>query len=274
MPTSAVKSARSVTWTSSIDASHAPNSSVPRDLGIQALPPPSIAILEWAPDAPHPYLLPHFTDTKWCGGWLCPSYSQVLHTQNANISASIYNGSDFWNTSVAAGSYSVFFKFAYNGSYEATTTDPQLSILVFDTALLIQPSDLELALNCSIIPINLFPARQRTRLSIEQLIVDDAIGAIEYPHTACDKFRRYNSYAVSVLPYGSAAGTLPDQCDVSVTENTSEYCINDVSIVFTTMRTTTLTSGRPKSWKEMLTDEGGIVGGIQFATWFFTIFTI
>ena len=140
--------------------------------------------------------------------------------------------------------------------------EPNLGIAVFDTVLM---NELERALDCGIIPWNDFPARGRSALSLEQNIIDDKARALNN----CISTSSYATYRSTITPLGREAPM--GKCDVSTkgaNKAQFERCVGDVDIYFTSKLVTTQTSKHKKNWQELLTDEGSIVGGITFTTWF------
>lgn len=266
-----MKDARSAIWEIAINASHT------------SLPPPSFAIFQRVYGIEQANLIIDYS-SEMCGSpgqrsqTLCPTrHAARVNTISGPLNVSFYSGDEFNSAATISDPLGIFYGFNWNGS--AVGPNPQLQVSVFDTLLL---TNFELAFNCGIISSYLFPATQRVRLNVEQVNIEDSVDAIVYANftehsssaTQCNKFRDYAIYPLSAEPYGEIGATSPQICDTSVTLDSSSSCTNDIAIQFTSVRVTTQISKRPKSWKEWLTDEGGIIGGIQFVTWFSGIFLI
>lgn len=136
----------------------------------------------------------------------------------------------------------------------------------------------EKAYKCGIINGDLFSAYSRSQLSLEKIVVKDEVNAIDYSglNRYCQDatFREYDTYRPLLIPYGppldrSGCGingtTIPSGSDAL------EACTGAVDVQFATMLVTTETSKYSKDRVQMLTDEGGIIGGIMFVTWFLSI---
>lgn len=101
-----------------------------------------------------------------------------------------------------------------------------------------------------------------------------------YPSNCSDpEFRNYITYRYTLITYGPPQA-IPDTkitgCGVNGTappDNQLENlpCLGAIDVRMQTMLVSTETSQYSKSRVSILTDEGGIVGGIMFITWFFSI---
>ena len=161
---------------------------------------------------------------------------------------------------------------------------PAVGFLLSDHKFLANQDIFKRALDCGVIVRNLFNPVGRSQLSLEKIIINDEVHAIDYPE-GCNNisdFRQYSSYRFAFVPYAGDAranncgvkGTAPpaNPKEPYVTDPTNPGpCIGDIDIRYSTMLVTTQTSTYSKSWVEMLTEEGGIVGGIMFVTWFLGI---
>ena len=133
----------------------------------------------------------------------------------------------------------------------------------------------ETAYKCGIIHADLFPARGRVYVAIEQIYINDIVNAINYsPECDLEEFRSYVTYRTKVIPYAGQFG--PTECAYPNTATASEIagmtaCWGDIDVRFQTMLVNNQWSEYPKNWIDMLTDEGGIIGGIMFITWFMEI---
>ncbi|KAF7194249.1 hypothetical protein HII31_04486 [Pseudocercospora fuligena] len=164
---------------------------------------------------------------------------------------------------------SSIFDIGYNFKYDNETTDPILSIAVFDSALL---SDFQSALDCRIINPTLFQAGGTLYITAEPYQITDDLNAMHRSSKDnCDSlFRSYTAFRTSTSPlvdFGS-----PTHCSTS--DPDSGYCHGDVRLVLSSLLTTMYTSKRGTDWKKMFTDEGGIAGGIALLTWFCGIFLV
>ena len=159
--------------------------------------------------------------------------------------------------------------------YSVPNSDAPLDLMIFDPKFLTD-GVFEKAYECGLITAFLFPARGRSQVSLEMITIDDEVKAFNYsynPQCDIDAFRHYNTYRTSFISYEvnndpgcliSSSTPPPDQTDPLP-------CVGDVDIHFSSMLVTEQTSDYAKDWVGMLTDEGGIVGGIMFVTWFLGI---
>jgi hypothetical protein len=135
------------------------------------------------------------------------------------------------------------------------------------------------AYNCGIMRARLFSAPIESQIALEQVIINDKVKAIDYSDfsSICDRpeFRHYSTYRQSLVQYGQPYqapncrinGTVPPEWDQLWP------CQGHIDLTFGSMLVTTLTSDYSRDRVQMLTDEGGIIGGIMFGTWFFSIFS-
>lgn len=86
----------------------------------------------------------------------------------------------------------------------------------------------------------------------------------------CSKYTNYKYYTAD--PYSTGGFNLTG-CDVSLT-NPPKLCLLQIVIRYKTFIVTTMRGTRKLAMQQMLIDEGGIVGGVMFVTWFFSIFTL
>lgn len=123
------------------------------------------------------------------------------------------------------------------------------------------------------------PAFGSTLVSLTQYTVNDPVGAL-VPNTnnaSCP----YDPSGYPSLSYWTAEVTTAyTETDISNCNSTTAYpvetfnCSATVVFEFLSPLTTTQTSSQGTTWKQMLLDEGSIVGGIQFFTWFLSIYVI
>lgn len=147
--------------------------------------------------------------------------------------------------------------------------------MVFDRKFLASKELFEKALDCGVIVGNLFNPVGRTQLSLEQINVNDKVKDIDYSDNCSDPaFRNYITYRFTLSNYatdllGSGCGIVGNVPPDDPTD--PRPCIGDIDIRYSTMLVTNQTSAYRKNWIDMLTDEGGIIGGIMFITWFMGI---
>jgi hypothetical protein len=156
-----------------------------------------------------------------------------------------------------------------------------LGFIPFDPQFLKEPGLFKLAFDCGIVNGDLFSAYSNSQLSLEQININDEVEAIDYstyPRPDCDRpeFRKYSTYRPLMISYGPP-GVLPSEgCALDgTTLPTDQYaqrpCQGGIDVQFSSMLVTTQTSRYSRDRTQMLTDEGGVVGGIMFVTWFLSI---
>ena len=152
---------------------------------------------------------------------------------------------------------------------------PSLNFIAFDPKFLASRALFQKALNCGILNGALFPVTSRVQISLEKIIINDQVNAVEYT-SGCDDpgFRKYDLYRPSIVPYSQ--GSVNEACSIDGTSppanpDDPSPCTGDVDIKFSSMLVTTQTSTYGRSQIEMITDEGGIIGAITFITWFMGI---
>ena len=129
---------------------------------------------------------------------------------------------------------------------------------VFDPKFLKSTKLFAKAVSCGVITGGLLPANWRTLLSLEQIYINDKVGAIEYPD-GCNspEFRDYITYRFVMTAYDSqpASGCGVNGTAPPTDQNDPLPCIGDVDIRFGTTIVTSQTSTHSKNWIDMLTDE-------------------
>lgn len=131
------------------------------------------------------------------------------------------------------------------------------------------------AVDCGIIALNAYPITKSStaQLVLEQQTIADDVGAIDLPKTSCNakSFSKYNTYTYQLNEIGGAVDV------IACTHTSSNFkgpCFFDTYMTMSSMLVTTQTSTRATDWKKILLDEGSIVGGITFLTWFLSIYVI
>lgn len=116
-------------------------------------------------------------------------------------------------------------------------------------------------------------------IGVEQTEINDAVDALEKNTSACSvsnrpysDYRRHASYRVTVNHL-----RLIDQkvCDVgSKGYEKASVCPSVNYIHFSTNMVTRQTSSHGTDWKKIIVDEGSIVGGVMFFTWFLGLYVL
>ena len=148
----------------------------------------------------------------------------------------------------------------------------RLGYTVFNHELI---DDFCLAFSCGAVSIHHFSAGGSVGLSLEQVIIDDNAGAIKWPKTwDCSGFTNYTIYRSSLTPLDLDPQS--KGCDL-VDQGSANYtgpCVCSINLAFSTLLSTTQKSHPNYYWKRGLTDEGGIVGFVQFLTSFLSIWAM
>lgn len=148
-----------------------------------------------------------------------------------------------------------------------TTSHPWLGYAVFDHSL---AQDFELAYNCGMFNIQHFPARSRAEINLEYIQINDSAGATP-SQPGCENLPTYYaSFRTTVTSLGGAGPAADEMCDVANATAGGEAtpCSSDINVGYSSMIKTTYKSSRRYRFKQALTDEGGIVGFIQFVALF------
>ncbi|KAK0247816.1 hypothetical protein LTS09_017062 [Friedmanniomyces endolithicus] len=164
---------------------------------------------------------------------------------------------------------SILYNVSYNSSqegYQGATWE----LVVYDSH-----QDTVLMQDCDpSVPLELSVAVSQHAIYLRQTTIADDVGAIAEDSQDCsaDIYTHYNQYETSVqtLPMVTGQG---DQCDLGLPNYTGP-CLAFVTMSYSSFLVTTLKSSHGTDWKQMLLDEGSIVGGTMFVTWFFNIFIV
>ena len=151
------------------------------------------------------------------------------------------------------------------------SADPLIAVAAFDTAFIPYFKD---AWDCGLINAVTFPARGRSTIGLQRYLIDDAVDA-RLLEGKCDNqaFKKYHGYSPTITPLGNEDDAGTANCNLNDTAHDGS-CNADINVDFSTLLTTEYKSAHGKDWKMMLTEEGGIIGGVTFVTWFFSIFNI
>lgn len=145
--------------------------------------------------------------------------------------------------------------------------NPYLFAAVFDPSL-----HFTTALDCGIIALTEIPALGSNTLTVSRTDVADDLGLLQRPNnsTVCSNIpRTYSSYDFQL----SSTGVVdPTVCDSS--KQDPGICISQLIVRYSTFLTTRMESEHKIDWVDILSEEGGILGGIQWIMWFFTIFAV
>ncbi|KAK0776913.1 hypothetical protein LTR57_011314 [Friedmanniomyces endolithicus] len=204
----------------------------------------------------------------------CVAYGDpmVNCSQNTHADASIGLVLSF-NASVSAVVLSqarglaIPYNVSYNssqGGYQGATWE----FIVYDShqdANIIQTCD-------PIVPIWLSAAVSQHAIYLRQTTIADDVGAIIEVSGDCsaDIYTHYNQYETSVQTLPMITGQ-DSQCDLGL-PNYAGPCPAVLTMSYSSLLVTTLRSSHGTDWLKMLLEEGSIVGGIMFVTWFFNIF--
>ncbi|KAK1810277.1 hypothetical protein LTR12_015341 [Friedmanniomyces endolithicus] len=159
----------------------------------------------------------------------------------------------------------------YNVSYNSSQRGYQgaaWEFIVYDSH-----QDTSLIQTCDpIVPLWLSAAVSRHDIYLRQTTIADDVGAIVQTNGNCsaDIYTHYNQYDVSVQTLPMVTGGGP-QCDLGLPNYTGP-CPAMLMMSYSSLLVTTLRSSHGTDWLKMLLEEGSIVGGIMFVTWFFNIF--
>ena len=155
------------------------------------------------------------------------------------------------------------------------STNENVLFAPFDPRL---TNDLARALDCGIVRLDIYPVNQSSTVEIflEQSSIVDNVGALDYPDwfdARCDleSLSMYNTYSYRLVEVGGVPDT--QFCTQPVSPSNGP-CIFNTVLYISSMLVTTQTSARGTSWIKMILDEGSIVGGITFVTWFLGIYII
>ncbi|KAK0321871.1 hypothetical protein LTR57_019171 [Friedmanniomyces endolithicus] len=159
------------------------------------------------------------------------------------------------------------YNVSYNssqGGYQGATWE----FIVYDSH-----QDTNLIQQCDpIVPLWLSAAVSQHDIYLRQTTIADDVRAIVQTNGNCsaDIYTHYNQYDVSVETLPMVTGGGP-QCDLGLPGYTGP-CPASLMVSYSSLLVTTLRSNHGTDWLKMLLEEGSIVGGIMFVTWFFNIF--
>lgn len=147
---------------------------------------------------------------------------------------------------------------------------PWLGYVVFDPQL---TSDFPLAYDCGMVTVQHFPALSRAEINIELRSIDDQVSAIpaSMKNDTCNELRRkhprYRSYHATITSLEQRRKVLnSSSCDLS--RDYTGPCTNDLVVKFSSLLHTSYKSSRDYDFVKALTEEGGIVGYVQFFMFF------
>ncbi|KAK3630560.1 hypothetical protein LTR56_017358 [Elasticomyces elasticus] len=159
----------------------------------------------------------------------------------------------------------------YNVSYNSSQGGYQGGVwefIVFDSH-----QDVDLLQLCDpIVPLWLPAAVGTNRVYLKQTRISDDVKAVLQSDDKCNTttYSNYTRYDTSVLTLPVMTGK-GYQCDLGRSDYNGP-CPAELSMSFSSLLVTTLKSSNGTDMKQMLLDEGSIVGGVMFVTWFFNIF--
>ena len=161
----------------------------------------------------------------------------------------------------------------------ATVQNHLLWFAVFDPRL---TNDLAHAIDCGIVLVDLYPVDQSTAvgLYLEQTTIIDTVGALTLPTVkssltngteSCDaaSFSNYNTYSYRMLELGG-----PPDIQNCTESKSSGSCPFGIGMQMSSALVTERTSKRGTNLLKMLLDQGSILAGIAFVTWFLGIYVI
>ncbi|TKA81680.1 hypothetical protein B0A55_01346 [Friedmanniomyces simplex] len=226
------------------------------------LPAPSFALHQWDPTIQADF-----------GGCVAHGPPVVDCSQNMNYGDASIGLLMSFNASTSAVNISrtSVLEITYNVSYNSSQGGYQGGVwefIVYDSH-----QDTDFIQQCDpIVPMWLVAAVGRNDVYLQQTTIADDVGAVVEPKGTCtaDIYPHYNQYYTSVHTLPVETGR-DNQCDLGLPNYTGP-CRAVLTMKFSSLIVTTLRSDHGTDWKQMLLDEGSIVGGIMFVTWFFNIF--
>lgn len=161
-----------------------------------------------------------------------------------------------------------------DGYNNTAAQNPYLYYALFDPKFA-QSHAFEEAIECGFVTLAEMPALGSNVMNILAYNRDDAVGAIKPPsgtpsQCTTPKYNNYDFYEASMTSTGVSDST---SCDIS-SSNFQEACISQLILRYTSPVLMKLKSKRDNDWKEMLIDEGAIIGGVMFVLFFFGVFVI
>ncbi|KAI9745422.1 MAG: hypothetical protein M1818_000956 [Claussenomyces sp. TS43310] len=167
---------------------------------------------------------------------------------------------------------------AYSSKYDKNSAYPPNVIwLLLDPALV---SNFTYIYSCGfteMMDLILAPAVGESLMTIEQSRINDDIGSLDEssdslgPYANCSRkgFSHYNRWDARLT---SVSTINAGKCITGSSAPLDNTCVGNLLVTYSSLSVTTQTSSHSIGWKQMLLDEGSIVGGITFVTWFFGIF--
>ncbi|KAK5702155.1 hypothetical protein LTR17_022582 [Elasticomyces elasticus] len=156
--------------------------------------------------------------------------------------------------------------------------NPTLHTVMYDQRL--TDEQFREALRCGIIGWTEQPALGSSTYTIDQVTrTHDVLGKLtgEIPDPTCKTLAEtlyklddgYIAYRYHVTSSGTSYANV---CDTNGTGQSEDACVTQVIIRYGSFSTTKLTSKHGKEIKDIILDIGSILGAVQYAAWFFTIF--
>ncbi|KAK5711754.1 hypothetical protein LTR15_012349 [Elasticomyces elasticus] len=156
--------------------------------------------------------------------------------------------------------------------------NPSLYTIMYDPRL--TNEQFQTAIRCGIIGWTEQPALGSSTYTIDQITqTSDVLGKLTdgILDTTCKKLARtlytlddgYMTYRYHLTSSGTSYAYV---CDTNGTSQSKAACVAQVIIRYGSFSTIKLTSKHGKEVKEIILDMGSIVGAVQYAAWFFTIF--
>lgn len=129
--------------------------------------------------------------------------------------------------------------------------------------------DLQALLDCEYVTWIVVSGLAHNFISIEQVLINDHEKKLQ-SHSSCGSSSSFAIYRASLtsIPYKNTTF-----CDIS-NGSSEEYCHVTTDVAYSSYLTTKLTSMKKKDRKTMLIEEGSIVGGITFLTYFLGVFVL
>jgi hypothetical protein len=125
--------------------------------------------------------------------------------------------------------------------------------------------------------VTLAPVLGDHTMQIEQSTINDYVGSLDEssistrPDCSRKDYRHYSRWTSKF----TTSRTVPsNECHTRPSSQIGNPCIGHFFLSISSLLLTTQTSSHSIEWKQMLLDEGSIVGGITFLTWFLGIFII
>lgn len=155
-----------------------------------------------------------------------------------------------------------------------TIQSPVLYAVVYDPSL--SAADLSMALDCGTLTWTEIPALDSTTMTIEASLISDPLDMIQTADLdpQCQAFTATlfsKGYLTYSLQMSSTGVTNISRCDIST--NPVDYgCYKQIIIRYGSFVVPSMTSKPGIKPTDILVNIAGIVGGVAWVLWFFTVF--